>query len=61
VPSLAINVYAFTNEVADRFVMIDRVKYKVGQRINEELELKEIRVDSIVVNYNNRTFKIRRP
>ena len=61
VPTLAINVFSYSSMPAERFVMIDMVKYVPGQRIKDQLELKEIREDSIVVSYDNRTFKIRRP
>jgi|APLak6261669570_1056073.scaffolds.fasta_scaffold00137_11 general secretion pathway protein B len=60
-PDLPINVFSYSSTPAERFVMIDMVKYVPGQRIKDLLELKEIRPDSIVVSYNDRTFKIRRP
>lgn len=60
-PNLPINVFSYSSIPAERFVMIDMVKYVPGQRIKDQLELKEIREDSIVVSYQNRTFKIRRP
>lgn len=61
VPTLSINVFSYSSIPTERFVMIDMVKYVPGQRIKDQLELKEIREDSIVVNYEQRTFKIRRP
>ncbi|AEF99799.1 general secretion pathway protein GspB [Methylomonas methanica] len=60
-PNLPINVFSYSSIPAERFVMIDMVKYVPGQRIKDQLELKEIREDSIVVSFDNRTFKIRRP
>ncbi len=60
-PDLPINVFSYSSTPAERFVMIDMVKYTPGQRIKDQLELKEIRADSIVVTYNDRTFKIKRP
>lgn len=60
-PDLPINVFSYASTPAERFVMIDMVKYTPGQRIKDLLELKEIRPDSIVVGYNGRTFKIKRP
>lgn len=60
-PNLPINVFSYSAIPAERFVMIDMVKYLPGQRIKDQLELREIREDSIVVSYDNRTFKIRRP
>lgn len=60
-PNLPINVFSYSPIPAERFVMIDMVKYVPGQHIKDQLELREIREDSIVVSYDNRTFKIRRP
>lgn len=61
VPALNINVFVYSEQPAQRFVMIDMVKYTVGDRIKESILLKEIRSDSFVVEYNNRTFRIKRP
>jgi general secretion pathway protein B len=60
-PSLPINVFVYSPKPAERFVMIDMVKYTPGQRIKDLLELKEIRSDSLIVSYNDRLFKIKRP
>ncbi len=60
-PNLPINVFSYSSTPAERFVMIDMVKYVPGQQIKDVLELKEIRPDSIVVHYSDRTFKIKRP
>lgn len=61
VPALNINVFVYSEQPAQRFVMIDMMKYTVGDRIKESILLKEIRSDSFVVEYNNRTFRIKRP
>lgn len=60
-PDFHINVFSFSPVPTERFVMIDMVKYVVGQRIKDMLELKEIRSDSIVVGYEDQTFIIKRP
>ena len=60
-PDLKINVFVYSEQPAERFVMIDMVKYTVGQRIKDSIVLKEIRSDSLVVEYNDRTFRIKRP
>ena len=60
-PLLPINVFSYSDVAAERFVMIDMVKYVPGQSIKDVLDLKEIRSDGMVVNYHGRTFKIRRP
>lgn len=61
VPNLSINVFSYSSNPAERFVMIDMVKYVPGQRIKDQLELKEIRENSIVVTFEGHTFKIKRP
>lgn len=59
-PSLPINVYSYSATPAERFVMIDMVKYVPGQTIKEQVELREIQEDGIVVRYRERVFKIKR-
>jgi len=61
VPELKINVFVYSRQPAERFVMIDMVKYTVGQQIKDSITLKEIRFDSLVVEYNDRIFRIKRP
>lgn len=59
-PSLPINVYSYSATPAERFVMIDMVKYVPGQTIKDQVELREIQEDGIVVRYRERVFKIKR-
>ncbi|TPQ28246.1 general secretion pathway protein GspB [Methylomonas koyamae] len=59
-PALPINVYSYSPVPAERFVMIDMVKYVPGQMIKDRLELKQIMEDGIVVNYGGHLFKIKR-
>ncbi|MDO9168014.1 MAG: general secretion pathway protein GspB [Methylobacter sp.] len=61
VPKFTINVFVYSQQPEDRWVMIDMVKYKPGQQIKNALLLQEIRPDSLVVVYQNRTFQIKRP
>lgn len=61
VPKFTINVFVYSEDPEQRFVMIDMVKYKQGQQIKDEMLLKEILPDSFVVDYQNRIFKIERP
>jgi len=61
VPKFTINVFVYSREPAERFVMIDMVKYKPGQQIKDAMLLKEILPDSFVVAYRNQAFKIKRP
>ncbi|HEY8037287.1 MAG TPA: general secretion pathway protein GspB [Methylobacter sp.] len=60
-PKFTINVFVYSQAPEERFIMIDMVKYKTGQQIKDAMLLKEILPDSFVVDYQNRTFKIRRP
>ncbi|QSB00491.1 general secretion pathway protein GspB [Methylomonas sp. EFPC1] len=59
-PALPINVFSYSPTPAERFVMIDMVKYVPGQTIKDQLELKEIVEDGIIVRYQGRVFKIKR-
>ena len=59
VPNLNLNVFVYTDYAADRFIMVNMKKYRVGQKINNEMLLQEIRPDSIVVQYQDKVFQIR--
>lgn len=61
VPKININVYVYSEDDAERFVVVDMVKYTSGSIIVDNMELKEIRSDSLVVEYNGETFRIMRP
>jgi general secretion pathway protein B len=61
VPKFTTNVFVYSNHPEESFVMIDMVKYKQGQQIKDSMVLKEIRPNSLVVVYQNRTFQIERP
>ncbi len=60
VPKIDINVYVYAEKQQDRFIMIEMKKYQTGQEIALGLELKEIRINSLVVEYKSRTFQIKR-
>jgi general secretion pathway protein B len=59
-PNLNINVFSYAQQPEDRFVIIDMVKYKTGQHIKGSVLLKEIRPDSIILQYGGNTFRIER-
>lgn len=61
VPRMTINVFVFTPQLSERFVMINMVKYKIGQQTPDGVEIKEIRDNSLVVGYHGRTFWVERP
>lgn len=60
VPPININVFVYSKNEDERFVMLDMIRYQQGQEIAGDLMLKEIRQNSIVVEYRNRTFKVSR-
>ncbi|MDP3589192.1 MAG: general secretion pathway protein GspB [Methylobacter sp.] len=61
VPKLNINVFVYSQQPEERFVMIDMVKYKQGQQMKDAMLLKEIHPDGLVIDYKNQIFKIKRP
>ena len=60
VPEVDINVFVYSESEEDRFIMINMKKYLPGQQIDEGMSLKEIRMNSIVVEYKNKVFQIQR-
>ena len=58
VPEININVFVYSEIKEDRFIMIDMKKYLPGQQFASGMKLKEIRLNSIVVEYKNRVFQI---
>ena len=60
VPRLNINVFYYSSVESERFIMVDMRKYQSDQEIVEGMVLKEIRKNSIVVEFDNRVFQIKR-
>lgn len=60
VPELDINVYVYSEQVENRFIMVSMHKYLAGQEVSAGMLLKDIQQDGIVVYYRGRRFKIRR-
>ncbi len=60
VPDIDINVYVYAEKQQNRFIMIEMQKYLSGQQIASGMTLKEIRMNSLVVEYKNREFQIKR-
>jgi len=60
VPVIDINVYVYAEEESERFIMIAMKKYSSGQEIASGLLLKQVRINSLVVEYKNKTFQIKR-
>lgn len=61
VPKMTINVFVYSSEPSERFVMINMAKYKAGQQTKDAVEIKDIRPQSLVVSYQNQLFQIERP
>jgi general secretion pathway protein B len=61
IPKLTINVFVYSQQPEESFVIIDMVKYKPGQQIKDAMILKEILPDSLIVALQNQAFKIKRP
>jgi general secretion pathway protein B len=60
-PKFTVNVFVYSKDPEQRFIMIDMVKYKPGQQIKDAMLLKEILPESFVVEYQNKEFQIKRP
>jgi len=60
VPDMDINVYVYAEKQQDRFIMINMKKYLTGQLMESGITLKEIRIDSLLVEYRHRIFQIKR-
>lgn len=61
VPSLNINVFVYTDDPDERFVLINMRKIKPGQQIKDGMLLEQILPDSMLINYKNKSFRIKRP
>ncbi len=61
VPPTTINVLAYADQPHERFVMIDMVKYRIGERINAKLSLLDILPESVVLSYEGQRFRLERP
>ncbi len=60
VPDLDINVFVYSENQDDRFIMINMQKFTSGEEITDGMNLIEIRMNSFVVEYRNKTFQIKR-
>ncbi len=60
VPAIDINVFVYSDQPENRFIMVSMQKFRVGQKIASGMELIEIQPNAIVVKYDGRRFKIRR-
>lgn len=60
VPDIDINVFVFSENKKDRFIMVAMKKIKPGQQILPGMILKDILINSLVIEYNNRIFQTKR-
>lgn len=61
VPKIVINVFVYSEQMDDCFVMIDGVKYKIGQNLPSGLYIKDMTANSLVVLFHSKVFQIERP
>lgn len=61
VPATTINVLAYADLRHERFVIIDMVKYKIGERIKAKVHLVDILPESVVMDFEGRRFRLERP
>jgi len=60
-PSLSINAYYYASDPKRRFVLIDMVKYREGQRLGGGPLLERIGRDSLYLDVDGLRFRVRRP
>ena len=60
VPNIKINVFVYSENKKNRFIMVNMTKLVPGNEIIEGMILNEIRMNSIVVDYRNKIFRINR-
>ncbi len=60
VPEVDINVFVYTENKNERFIMVEMKKYIIEEQILPGMILKEIREKSIVVEYKAKVFQIKR-
>lgn len=60
-PRLDINVYVHADDSSSAFVIINMRKYRIGDRIGDNLKLINIGVDGMTLSKNGKKFQIARP
>ncbi len=61
VPQVNINVYAYSEDTQERFVIVDMTRYGEGEKTPEGLLIKRIGPEALVLSYSGQVFRIRRP
>ena len=60
-PDMKANVYAYSADPVERFVIVNMDKYRAGQRIADGPVLQEITADSMILKFSGRRFRLERP
>ena len=60
VPAVDVNVYVYSENEQERFIMLGMKKYRAGEVMESGIVLKAILMDSLLLEYNQRIFKLAR-
>ena len=60
-PEMNVNVYVYSADPSERFVIVNMDKYRAGQRIADGPILQEITADSMILKYSGKLFRLQRP
>ena len=60
-PEMKVNVYAYSVDPKERFVIVNMDKYRAGQRIADGPVLQEITADSMILKFSGKKFRLKRP
>ena len=60
-PEMKVNVYAYSADPSERFVIVNMDKYRAGQRIADGPVLQEITAESMILKFSGKRFRLERP
>ncbi len=60
-PEMKVNVFAYSADPSERFVIVNMDKYRAGQRIADGPVLQEITADSMILKFSGKRFRLERP
>lgn len=61
IPEIKMNVLAYMDKVAERFVIINMTKFKIGDHVKDGVILQEILPESAVFMQDGQRFRVERP
>lgn len=61
IPSIKVNVHAYSQLPQEQFIIVGMVKYRPGEQIGNELVLEEVTRDGLVLRFQDQPFRLRRP